>query len=317
MRTTTLSLFLSALLSLFTLHSFLFAQSDTEFWFVAPSITPGHAGNTPIEIMLVSENNPATVTISQPANPGFVPIVTALAANDAQVIDLTPFIATIENQPANTILDYGILVESTNNITSYYAPQMQNNPDIFSLKGSKALGTEFVIPNQTTFDNGGYTPVARSGFDIVATEDNTNITITPTEDIVGHAAGVPFTITLNKGQTYSAIAAGGNAADRLAGSIVTSDKPIAITIKDDSVRNAGCRDLTGDQIIPVNVIGDEYIVVKGYLNIDDKVYVTAAYDNTEISVDGALVATIDRGETYDFDLGNPTAYISTSQPVYV
>ena len=307
---------LNALIFIFSFHDF-YAQSDTEFWFVAPSVTAGHAGNTPIEIMVVSENEPANVTISQPANPAFVPINIPLGANDAVVTDLTDFVATIENQPANTILNYGILIEATNNITAYYAPQMQNNPDIFALKGAQALGTEFVIPMQTTFNNGNYTPVARSGFDIVATEDNTTITITPSSDITGHTAGTPFTIILNKGETYSAVATGGNAADRLNGSTITSDKPIAVTIKDDSVAQAGCRDLIGDQIVPVSVIGDEYIIVKGYLNIDDKVYITAAYNNTEIFIDGVSVTTINAGQTYDFDVGTPTAYINTSEPVYV
>ena len=295
----------------------IFTQSDTEFWFVAPSVTQSHAGNTPIEIMVVSENLPTNVTISQPANPAFVPINFAMGPNEAIVTDLTAFVATIENQPANTILNYGILIESTNNITAYYAPQMQNNPDIYALKGTQALGTDFVVPMQTSFNNGNYNPVARSGFDIVATEDNTTITITPSADIIGHGAGVPFTIVLNKGETYSAVAVGGNAADRPAGSIIVADKPIAVSMKDDSVAQANCRDLIGDQLVPTNVIGDEYIVIKGYLNIDDKVYVTAAFDNTEVFVDGVLVATLDIGETHDFDVGNPTAYINSSEPIYV
>ena len=45
-----------------------------------------------------------------------------------------------------------------------------------------------------------------------------------------------------------------------------SSQPIAITIKDDSVINGSCRDLLGDQLIPVEVTGKEYVVIKGFLN---------------------------------------------------
>jgi hypothetical protein len=104
-----------------------------------------------------------------------------------------------------------------------------------------------------------YTPEAKSAFEIVATEDNTIVTITPSQNILGHTAGTPFQITLNKGQTYSAVASGITAGAHLGGSKITSNKPIAVTIKDDSVANNGCRDMMGDQIVPTSIIGNEYM----------------------------------------------------------
>jgi len=105
-------------------------------------------------------------------------------------------------------------------------------------------------------------------FIIVATEDNTNIAINPRYNLVGHPAGTSFSITLNKGETYVLSALTNNANERIGGSVVTSDKPIAISTKDDSVGvpGEGCKDAEGDQLIPDEIAGQEFIVVKGYLN---------------------------------------------------
>jgi gliding motility-associated-like protein len=301
---------------------FVKAQTDNEFWFVAPEATSSH-GDAPIVIRMAALNQAATVTIDQPANLGFTPIVVNIPANSTSTVDLTPWITVIENQPANQVLNFGIHIVSTVNITAYYEinTSCNCNPEIFALKGRNALGTEFYTPFQNFWSNGNYSPAAYSSFEIVATEDNTTVTITPTQNITGHTAGVPFQIVLNKGQTYSAAAAGLSPAEHLGGSLVTSNKPIAITIKDDSVADQGCRDMMGDQIVPTNIIGNEYIVMKGFLdaNANEQVFILATVDNTDIFIDGSgtPAATINTGQTFAYPITNPSTYINASQNVYV
>lgn len=308
-------------LSLLSLQ-FVKAQTDNEFWFVAPEATSSH-GDAPIVIRMAALNQAATVTIDQPANLGFAPIVVNIPANSTSTVDLTPWIGIIENKPANQVLNYGLHIVSNVNITAYYEinTSCNCNPEIFALKGRNGLGTEFYTPFQNFWSNGNYNPAAYSSFEIVATEDNTTVTITPTQNITGHPAGVPFQITLNKGQTYSAAAAGTSPAAHLGGSHVTSDKPIAITIKDDSVADQGCQDMMGDQIVPVNILGNEYIVMKGFLdaNANEQVFILAVADNTDIFIDGSgtPAATINTGQTFAYPITNPSTYINTSQNVYV
>ena len=43
------------------------AQADTAFWFAAPAITPGHA-HEPIVLRFASYGQPATITITEPAD---------------------------------------------------------------------------------------------------------------------------------------------------------------------------------------------------------------------------------------------------------
>lgn len=294
------------------------AQLDTLFWFVAPEVAQNH-GDRPIVFRFASLNQAATVTISQPANPTFPVQVINLLANDAQTLNLTTWIDQIENKPANTVLPYGFKIAATAPIMAYYevTPTCNCNPDIFALKGKNSLGTSFIVPAQNFLNNASY---ARSGFNIVATQNNTVITINPKQAIVGHAANIPFNITLQKGETFSAEAISILANQHLSGSTITSNFPVAVTIHDDSMSGApygGCADLMGDQLIPNQVIGSEYIILKGYLNGPDKIYVVAVQNNTQISIDGAPVTTINATETYVHTLSNPTVLIQTSAPTHV
>lgn len=294
------------------------AQTDDQFWFVAPEVTSNH-GDNPIVIRVSAFAEDADITLSQPANPNFTPINLTVIAGSTETIDLTAFQTLIENQPANQVLNKGLLLESSVPVTAYYEVNNFVNPEIFALKGKNALGQTFYTPFPSDYNNGAYNPIAISGFEIVATEDNTTITITPTADLVTHPAGIPFTITLNRGQTYSCISNSTTATSRPIGTSITSNKPIAVTLKDDSASLGGCRDLMGDQLVPTGVIGSEYIVMKGSLNFNEKAFILAVENNTQVFVDGNAtpIATLNTGEQVAVDILNPTVFITSTSPVYV
>lgn len=298
-----------------------FSQIDTVFWFVAPEVSSAH-GDSPIWLRISTLNQPANVTVSMPANPGFAPISFAVAANAVFSLDLSPWKSIIENYPFNVVNTQGIKITATQFVSAYYEVETSCacNPEIFALKGKNALGLTFYTPFQLANSNGGYSSpqgVAISGIDIVATENNTNVTITPSTNAAGHPAGVPFTITLNQGETYSVVAAGSTGPDHMAGTHITSNKKIAVTLKDDSITMGGCADLVGDQIVPVDFIGTDYIIRKGFLNNDDWVYVLATQNGTQVSVNGTPVSTLNIGQTYTYSLNAATAFVQTSAPVYV
>ncbi len=306
----------------FFVYTTCFAQHDTSFWFVAPETSAGHS-DRPIRLCISTSDQESDIIIRQPANLSFAPITATIPANTTQFFDLTASIESIENKPANTVLNYGLKITGTSPVFVYYDQHSTFNPEMFSLKGQNALGTSFMIPMQTYLDIGaGLVPEAYAGFDIVATEDNTVVTITPTQDLVGHPADIPFTITLNEGQTYFAQAVSQLAFLRPAGTIVTSNKPIAITVKDDTMSGmpfGGCGDLGGDQIIPVSMLGNEYILVRGFLNAPyDAAFIMATQDGTDIYVNNSLITSLNAGQTYQYNMGNAdAAYITSSDPISV
>lgn len=290
-----------------------FAQIDTTFWFAAPDIDASH-GDQPILLRLVALNQNTMVRISQPQNASFAPIQINALLNVVQSFDLTPRKSQLENTPANTVLNNGLLIESDDEIMVYYEIANGDNAEIFPLKGQNALGKNFRIPAQNEYANN----IGAAEIDIVATEDNTEITIIPTSDIVGHPANVPFTITLNKGQTYAAKATNTGATATLAGTKITSNKKIAVTTMDDSLFSSGSWDLIGDQIVPTNVLGTQYVAIKGNSTVE-KVYIVATEDNTNIFFDGQTTAatTINDGDLFMQPIVNSSLFVESDKPVYV
>ncbi len=302
-----------------------FAQKDTEFWFVAPEISQGTLHyDRPVAFRFSTYGHPATITVSQPANPAFPVQIITVGANGSGILQFPPYYDFVENTPANTILNKGFLIKSTTPITAYYEVIGESlaNPGLFSLKGKNALGLKFYVPFQTLLRNSdAYFPVPYASFDIVATLDNTLVTITPTKAILGHAANVPFSIVLNRGQTYSAEATSQAAYEHPTGSKVLADKPIAITIKDDLLDGGEffggfCRDMMGDQIVPVERTGTRYVLQKGLLNGGEAAFITATADGTAVSFDGVPVALLDAGDSWRLDVSS-RHFLQSSAPIYV
>jgi len=300
-----------------------YSQTSTDFWLAPPEVTSGHVTDNPIVLRMATGNTAATVTIEQPANValfnGGAPIVVVIPANSSTTVDLSADINNLETRPVDVVLNTGLHISSTANITCYYEINTGFNPDIFALKGINALGTEFYTPFQNTWANGTYTPAPYTSFDIVATEDNTTVLVYPRVPLSGgHPALTSYSITLMRGQTYSGAVVGGTGADNPAGTAITSDKPIAVSIKDDSMNPApaGCRDLNGDQIVPVDIVGNDYIVTQGGLTVPEYAYIVSTKNNNTITVAGVPVTTLFAGETYRISITNPATFISCSEPAY-
>ncbi len=309
------------------------SQTDTEFWFAVPKVTQGHGwNNRKFYFRFANLNLANTITISMPSDPTFVPIVNTLAPNEARTVNVTNIIFDLWTENPNEIYNRGIKITATNLTTAYFEVGTNNNPDIYALKGKNALGNDFFVPFQNRFNNGNYNPKPYSAIYIVATQDVTTITVTPTGNVFpGRPAGIPFDTILNMGQTI-AIApdnyagAGQLAANHLGGTRVQSDKPIAISTSDDSVAAnpyGGCRDLIGDQIIPTNIIGTEYIAMKGRIgqgganNMPEFFYVVGTKPNTQVFIDGNLEIILQAGEQFRWQFTQQNHHILTNEPSYV
>jgi hypothetical protein len=169
--------------------------------------------------------------------------------------------------------------------------------------------------------------------------DNTIISILPTKNVEGgHNANTEYTITLNKGETYTICPRDFETATsvKLSGTRIRSNYPIAVTISDDSTRwdedddgsaDEGCYDLQGDQIIPTSIIGTEYIAMKGQLGtgggngiIRDQLYILATQNNTDIFINGVFQIRLNAQETfyYKFTDADYAVHVKSTdnKPVY-
>lgn len=304
------------------------AQVDTAFWFAAPWVTPSHNGNTPVVLRLATFGNATSVRVYQPA--GTYDTTINIPANSLYSHDLSWVINSIENKPANTVLPNGIRIHSDFPITVVYeVVTLSNlNPETFSVKGQNALGTEFVCPFQTKWDIGPFNPVLPySQINIVATQNSTTVWITPRCPVVGHPANTSYSVTLNEGESYTiqnVTETESVNGSNMSGTIVVSDKPIAVTVADDSVWEqsaGGCRDLMGDQIVPTDVIGTEYIINIGQMNAasQEGIFVVATKNFTTITVNDGTVSTytLNQGDTKYYQVTQPLTYVTSDKNVYV
>lgn len=307
----------------------LFGQTDQEFWFVAPEVNDQHGGNAggqPTYLRLATYDLPSTITITQPANPLFVPIVVNIPANDnrsiefrkggggAGVYDLNlienVIQAPIPGRPGN-MNNVGLKISSTSNITAYYEISSTNNREIIALKGRNAVGREFYVPFQTEFPTYFNYDLLYSAIDIVATQATT-VNIRPTVPMLIVAtsgdvvipAGATHSFPLNMGETFSAVpyGVGSNSpynisrSNRLAGTRVWSaDSCLAVQTKDDLVHDShaictGCGgdiDYVADQLVPTNLLGQTHVVMTGQITtVPEYVYVLATENNTTVSLNG-------------------------------
>lgn len=320
------------------------AQIDSLFWFAPPWVTPDHDGNVQMAFRISTFGNAATVRIQQPA--GTYDTTFVVPANSLADVPVSHLVNSLESKPADAILTSGVKITSDELITVVYdfisdmitiSPGTPNNPETYSLKGQNGMGTEFVTPfqtlwwnqNQATDRNGdGTITQPKQYFSVVATEDNTTIYIKPNANVVGHPADITYAVFLPfAGNVYTCenVVMNTNVAgNNLSGSIVSSDKPVSITINDDSIRTGGggCYDLQGDQVVPTDVIGNEYIVNLGFLfaGSNESIFIIPAENFTTINVTdlgGTTTQMMNQGETWQYSLTDPLTHVISDKPVYL
>lgn len=315
--------FLLGLLFLF-MSVVVHAQIDNLFWFAAPDISANHAHN-PITFCFTSFSQPATVTISQPANPGFAPVTVNLNPYSYYALDVTSQESIVETAPVNTVCNYGFKIVSTSNITTYYQLGA-NNSEIYTLKGRNALGTDFIVPMQNYLVDGPPSD-PRNSIEIVATEDNTVVTIVPSQPLTGGIpAGLPITITLNTGQSYCIKSADQSAAGHLTNTRITSNKPIAVNSTDDSVASNqfsgySGQDLVGEQIVPVQYAGTLFIATRNNRAFEG-LTVSPTQDSTKVYINGSTTpaAVLNMNQTYTYMMSQSpleATMVTSDKPIFV
>ncbi len=174
---------------------------------------------------------------------------------------------------------------------------------------------------------------------ILATEDNTTIKVSKFNSNVYFSDGVPrteFNIKLNKGESYIIEGSGDFAVNYkgFIGAKIEADKPISVTNGNFNGQYAGSfsksSDILMDQNVPVNQLGQEFILVKGLADIGlnmEGAIIVATEDNTEIFVndESTPLKLLNEGEFFivpDYKYINQgkehfNLYIKTTKKAYV
>jgi len=194
----------------------------------------------------------------------------------------------------------------------YGLNRYQSTTDAFLGLPTDILGTEYLVMSYP-----GLSSTYGSLFGVVASEDATQVSVTLRADSNGHTAGVPYTVMLSRGQAYQIIT--DTNAD-LTGTLVTADKPVAVfggTRCANIPTSYGACDHLVEELTPTQAWGREFVTMPLATRLNgDTFRVLADQDGTSVSINGTVVATLDRGQFHEQIIEGP-ATISASGPVLV
>lgn len=201
---------------------------------------------------------------------------------------------------ADKINNYGLHITATENISVYVIMRTpQYSMDASNALPITALQSEYYLQDFEPNANGVSKPVTMTT--ILAIENNTKVVITPKGNTYGkNNNGVPFTITLNQGQTYYLIS---DVNSQLAGSHIVAQggKKIAVYVGSPVTRLPGgvaARDGLFEQMMPVDYWGTQFIATRSLQKDGNIIGITATQNGTELKVDGFTQTFINEGETY-------------------
>ncbi|MEO8435564.1 MAG: PKD domain-containing protein [Pyrinomonadaceae bacterium] len=205
----------------------------------------------------------------------------------------------------------GVHVTSQQPVTVYGMNQRGFTSGGFLALPVNSLGTDHLI---LTYSNMGFSPSSELG--IVAADNGTIVTITPSVTTGNHVGGVPYTVALNQGQTYLLQNTVPTILGDLSGSQITSGKPVAVfgghmaaTIP----AEAGCcADHLVEQLPPTSVWGKRFATIPlATRSKGDFFRFIAAENGTAIYLNGTLTANLNRGEFAERILKDPAEIIAT------
>ncbi len=210
----------------------------------------------------------------------------------------------------------------TNDPVSVYAfNDVPYTTDATIILPTPVLGNEYYVTTYEPLNS------VRSGLLIVGAENNSIISITPSQTTQGgNPPGVPFNITLNQGETYLVQ---GNSCQNLtcdmSGTLVSSlnnggnGKNFAVFGGSQCVNiPMGCTacDHIVDQMLPICTWGTEYILPRLATKSFDVFRFIASQNNTSVVVNGGAPFNLNAGQFIDQQI-NAGSHVVASKPISV
>lgn len=186
-----------------------------------------------------------------------------------------------------------------------------------------ALGTSYRV---LSYKGLNFDPSLASELAVIGTQPDTTVTITPQTSFGSRQAGVPYTVTLQRGETYQVSATSGSGD--VTGTTVTADKPVAVigasACSNVPVGTSACNPLM-QQMPPTAAWGTEFISARLATRSKGDTYrVLAGENGTVVTVNGSVVTTLAAGAHWEGVLpvgvtttGKQGVVISTSKPALV
>lgn len=290
--------------------------------------TVNASGGTQEMRLYISARSAANVTVSMPLT-GFSKTITVAANSVNQEVVIPKSGASDARLTAEGLANKGIHITSDNPVSAYAHIYNTGSSASTLLMPTEMLGEEYYTlgVSQAAAEKNSF-----SWCFVVATEDATTVEITPAGKTLTHAAGVPFTISLNKGQVYTIIGAatgsvnGINTGADLTGTEIRTlgdaNKPckkIAVFTGSSNTLVSCSGTGTGDNIFkqafPSRAWGKTFFCVPT-TGMPNNKYRVLFNKPTKVLVDGVSLPALVNSHYYEFTTSKPCK-ISADNPVVV
>jgi hypothetical protein len=279
------------------------SNAGTEFWLGFPT----NVGSPPQLTLYITGSTATTGT------------VTVTGESFSESFSVTPGSVTAVKLPSGTqilsndgIEEKAIHVTAGEPVVVYGLSDYPFTTDAYTALPADVVGSSYTV---LAYGSGG----VDSEFSVVATQNDTEVTITPSVSGGGGSrpAGVPYTVTLNQGQEYQLKAT--SSIESLTGTKVTSTAPISVFGGNE------CGDVPGDgtfycdymveQNVPEDAWGTSFLTEPLKTRLHGDYFEAVADQNeTEVKLNGALVATLNAGEHYTQEVEGASEW-SSSKPI--
>ena len=306
------------------IYSAFSAQLDREHWF-APMFD-GQSNTGPSQFLHLSTNETVPFNVNVYSNNVVVYQRTISKGSPAIISIARHYIITTSTSELHRVGTKGLYVKADKPCFANLRFKVTNHAEIITSKGTAGIGKKFytvMAPNLQGSSNLG----ASASF--LATEDNTVVTVSNFKKVLtfnNYGSAASFTFTLNKGQSYiiDGRAANMNNRDGLIGATVTADKPISMSNGNFNGQYATSdtsegSDILMDQSVPVDKLGDEFAIVKGYGEIGNNMegaVVVATENNTAIYLNDSATPFATLAAAGDYYVINEINYVNRGNDHY-
>lgn len=306
----------SIVLSFLQLNAQESSNKGTEFYVGFMDHIDG--SNASLDLYITSDSN-TTGTVSIPGQSWSTTF--SVTANQMTLVSVPSASAHVNCGDCKQ--DRGIKVTSQKPVVVYSHIYNNFRSDATLVLPVNSTGQTYFVMSYTQESNGQH-----SQFMVIASQDNTKVRITPTDNVGSRPANTSYEVTLNAGEVYQGQAPSLN--DDLTGTKIevidtganASCKRVSV-FAGSSFTKLGCTGSFGSgdnlyqQLYPVSSWSNSFVTVPFKGRNHDRFRILASQDNTVVLIDGKFVAFLNEGQYYETGNVNKPQYIFGSKPISV
>ncbi len=251
------------------------------------------------------------VTVTYPINAPIFNQVFAIVPGTVTIVTLP--IAAYNGWTPNSVQDNLVRAVAVEEFVAYQINRRTASSDAALALPVDTMNLEYMVSD--------YNTVFTGEFAVYAAFDNTTVTITPTNALIGHGAGVPFNIVLNQGEGYYARSAAADPSGTLIGTKVESDRPVGL-VNGNRCTNVPLGIGACDHIFEVAqpLVSWGLTASAGGLpnRPNGTVYrILASEDNTTVSINGVVQGVINSGQFIETAQLPGNQFFSADKAIFV